>query len=98
MEFIRQLMADFPKMRFLLIGDDGQSDPSTFAQVVRQYPGRVLAIGIRQLSPQETGLGSLSKRTATQPMPVTDVPVFYGTTGANLMRTLLPYLRRRARI
>ena len=98
MEFIHQLMADFPRMRFVLMGDDGQSDPATFAQVVRQYPDRVLAIGIRQLSPQETGLGSLFKRTATQPMPVTQVPVFYGTTGANLMRTLLPYLRRRARI
>ena len=30
--------------------------------------------------------------TATQPMPVTDVPVFVGTTGVNLMKTMLPYL------
>lgn len=91
MEFIHQLMADFPHMRFVLMGDDGQSDPATFAEVVRHYPGRVLAIGIRQLSPREAGLGIIN-RTASRPAPDTDVPVFYGTTGANLMRTMLPYL------
>lgn len=26
-------------------------------------------------------------------MPVTDVPVFTGTTGSNIMKTMLPYLR-----
>ncbi|BDR53437.1 ABC transporter ATP-binding protein [Bombiscardovia nodaiensis] len=90
-EFIQQLMADFPRMRFILFGDDGQSDPSTYAEVVRRYPGRVLAIGIRQLIPRESGLPSV-KRTSTQPAPEMDVPVFYGTTGANLMKTMLPYL------
>ncbi|MBH9979182.1 DUF2183 domain-containing protein [Bifidobacterium sp. W8108] len=91
MEFIHQLMADFPHMRFVLIGDDGQSDPTTFAEVVHRYPGRVLAIGIRQLSPGESGLGIIN-RTSSQPAPETGVPVFYGTTGVNLMRTMLPYL------
>ena len=38
-------------MRFILIGDDGQKDPTTYATIARRYPGRVLAIGIRQLSP-----------------------------------------------
>lgn len=92
MEFIHQLMADFPDMRFILLGDDGQRDPTTFAEVARRYPGRVVAIGIRQLSPGESKLGALTERTSSQPAPVTDVPVFYGTTGANLMRTMLPYL------
>ncbi|WP_236632731.1 App1 family protein [Bifidobacterium xylocopae] len=97
-EFIQQLMADFPRMRFILFGDDGQRDPSTYAEVTRRYPGRVLAIGIRQLSPRESGLPS-RRRTSTQPAPEMDAPVFYGTTGANLMKTMLPYLEhlRRAR-
>ena len=37
--------------------------------------------------------GSVAGRVATQPMPVTDVPVFTGTTGSNIMKTMLPYLR-----
>lgn len=96
LEFAEQLMADFPDMRFILIGDDGQKDPTTYATIARRYPGRVLAIGIRQLSPREsTGLPSMMGVTATQPTPVTDVPVFTGTTGANLVKTMLPYLKQK---
>ena len=95
LEFAEQLMGDFPDMKFILIGDDGQKDPTTYATIARRYPGRVIAIGIRQLSPREASpLGSVAGVSATQPMPVTDVPVFTGTTGANLMKTMLPYLER----
>lgn len=98
LEFAEQLMGDFPDMKFILIGDDGQKDPTTYATIARRYPGRVIAIGIRQLSPREASpLGSVSGLSSTQPMPVTDVPVFTGTTGANLMKTMLPYLERYAR-
>lgn len=31
--------------------------------------------------------------TSTQPTPVTDVPVFTGTTGSNILKTMLPYLK-----
>ena len=90
-----QLMADFPDMKFILIGDDGQKDPTTYATIARRYPGRVLAICIRQLTPREVAgnIGSVAGRANTQPMPVTDVPVFTGATGSNIMKTMLPYLR-----
>lgn len=95
LEFAEQLMADFPRMRFILIGDDGQRDPTTYATIARRYPGRVLAIAIRQLSPRESRpWGGMSGLAATQPAPITDVPVFMGTTGANLITTMLPYLRQ----
>ncbi len=96
LEYAEQLMADFPDMKFILIGDDGQKDPTTYATIARRYPGRVLAIGIRQLSPREAAgnLGTVAGRAATQPIPVTDVPVFTGTTGSNLMRTMLPFLKQ----
>nr|WP_169171819.1 phosphatase domain-containing protein [Bifidobacterium sp. DSM 109957] len=94
LEFAEQLMADFPDMKFILVGDDGQKDPTTYATIARRYPGRVLAIAIRQLSPKETpGLASVAGLTSTQPMPVTDVPVFTGTTGSNILKTMLPYLK-----
>lgn len=66
----------------------------TYATIARRHPGRVLAIAIRQLSPREaSAIGNMAGVAPTQPTPVTDVPVFTGTTGANLMRTMLPYLR-----
>ncbi|AKV56005.1 ABC transporter ATP-binding protein [Bifidobacterium actinocoloniiforme DSM 22766] len=95
-EFIQQLMADFPHMRFILFGDDGQTDPATYAQVVKRYPGRVLAIGIRRLSSREAGLG-VPGRSSAASVPEMDVPVFYGSTGANLMKTMLPYLEQARR-
>ena len=90
-------MADFPDMRFILIGDDGQKDPTTYATIARRYPGRVLAIGIRQLSPREaTGLSSMMGHdldAARCPSPT--CPVFTGTTGSNIMKTMLPYLKQK---
>lgn len=95
LEYAEQLMEDFPNMKFILIGDDGQKDPTTYAEIARRYPGRVLAIGIRQLSPKESGgFGTMSGFSTTQPVPVTDVPVFTGTTGSNIMKTMLPYLQQ----
>lgn len=97
LEYAEQLMSDFPDMKFILIGDDGQKDPTTYATIAKRYPGRVLAIGIRQLSPKEVAgnLGAVTGRVPTQPIPVTDVPVFTGTTGSNLMKTMLPYLKQK---
>ncbi|KFI59120.1 ABC transporter ATP-binding protein [Bifidobacterium gallicum DSM 20093 = LMG 11596] len=98
LEYVDQLMADFPDMRFILLGDDGQKDPTTYATIASRYPGRVLAIGIRQLSVREASGGmtiSVMRGTAsTQPMPETDVPVFSGATGVNIMKTMLPYLEQ----
>lgn len=95
LEFIEQLMADFPDMKFILIGDDGQRDPTTYATISKRHPGRVIAIGIRQLRPGEAGshLQKITGMTTTQPAPSANVPVFYGTTGVNLIHTMLPYLR-----
>ena len=54
LEFAQQLMDDFPDMRFVLIGDDGQKDPSTYAKIIEKFPDRVLAVGIRQLKKDAT--------------------------------------------
>ena len=94
LEFVEQLMADFPEMRFILLGDDGQKDPTTYSTIAQRYKGRVIAIGIRQLSPHDMGR-SLPQRVAgvAPPSPEIDVPVFYGPNGVNLMNTMMPYLR-----
>ena len=93
LEFAEQLMADFPDMRFILLGDDGQKDPSTYATIARRYPGRVIAIGLRQLPRHESVLTRGVVRPA-EIMPECPAPVFYGVTGVNLMNTMMPYLKR----
>lgn len=91
LEFCGQLMDDFPNMQFILIGDNGQHDPQTYAEVVKRYPHRVLAIGIRQLQSEEP----MHFSAALHAMPNVSVPVFFGRTGGNLARTMLPFLQQK---
>jgi phosphatidate phosphatase APP1 len=37
------------KLPFVLIGDSGERDPEIYADVVREYPGRILAVYIREV-------------------------------------------------
>src|SRR5690606_15856540 len=50
LELIRNMLALYRDLPFVLIGDSGQRDPEIYAQVVREHPGRALAIYIRNVS------------------------------------------------
>jgi phosphatidate phosphatase APP1 len=50
LELIRNMLALYCDLPFVLIGDSGQRDPEIYTQVVREHPGRVLAIYIRNVS------------------------------------------------
>jgi phosphatidate phosphatase APP1 len=50
LELIRNMLALYRQLPFVLIGDSGQRDPEIYTQVVREHPGRVLAIFIRNVS------------------------------------------------
>jgi phosphatidate phosphatase APP1 len=47
---IRHMLALYRDRPFILIGDSGQRDPEVYARAVREHPGRVLAIYIRNVS------------------------------------------------
>jgi len=47
---IRAMVALYGDLPFVLIGDSGQHDPEMYTQIVREHPGRVLAIYIRNVS------------------------------------------------
>ncbi|WP_163382009.1 phosphatase domain-containing protein [Cyclobacterium sp. SYSU L10401] len=53
LEKIRFLMEFFPEQQFLLIGDSGQHDPELYAEVIRDFPGRVEAVYIRRVGKQD---------------------------------------------
>jgi len=46
---IRSLMDAHVDLPFVLVGDSGQEDAETYAQVAREFPGRVLAVYIRDI-------------------------------------------------
>lgn len=46
---IDDMLARYPDLPFLLIGDSGQHDPEIYARVVRDHPDRVRAVYIRDV-------------------------------------------------
>jgi phosphatidate phosphatase APP1 len=46
---IESIFEMYRTMRFVLVGDSGQDDPFLYQEAVRKYPGRVLAIYIRDV-------------------------------------------------
>lgn len=47
---LHSLMREFPRRRFVLIGDSGEADPEIYARIARQYPVQVVGIFIRNVS------------------------------------------------
>jgi phosphatidate phosphatase APP1 len=47
---IDALLAFYPELPFVLIGDSGQQDPEIYLQVIRNHPGRIRAAFIRDVT------------------------------------------------
>ena len=47
---IRTILDEYPHLPFLLVGDSGQEDPEIYASIVRDYPSRIRAIYIRDVT------------------------------------------------
>ena len=57
---LARLAREFPDVRWLLIGDDGQHDPEIYAEFATAHPANVAGVAIRRLSPTQAVLaGSL---------------------------------------
>jgi phosphatidate phosphatase APP1 len=56
---IREILATYPALPFILIGDSGQHDPEIYARVVRDHPGRILAVYIRNVTPEPARVASI---------------------------------------
>ncbi|MBR9989735.1 MAG: DUF2183 domain-containing protein [Gemmatimonadetes bacterium] len=49
---IRQILDAFPHLPFILVGDSGQEDPEIYRDVVHEYGHRILAVYIRNVTPE----------------------------------------------
>jgi len=48
---IREMMELYPALPFILIGDTSQKDPEIYRAIIDRFPGRILAIYIRNVEP-----------------------------------------------
>lgn len=76
-----RLVTKFPNIKWLLIGDDGQHDETTYGDFARRHPNNVLGVGIRRLSSTEAVLAGAP---ITHPAPVSGLTWEYGHNGAEL--------------
>ncbi|MFV0252584.1 MAG: App1 family protein [Beutenbergiaceae bacterium] len=95
---LRRLSAEFPNMRWVLVGDDGQHDPMIYREFATEHPDRVLAIAIRQLTPGEQvlahGTPTTTKDTLWTPLS-RQTPEVMGADGDQLGPLLRAILQRR---
>ena len=53
---LERLAEQFPNVRWLLVGDDGQHDEEIYGEFAARHPDKVAAVAIRQLTPGEAVL------------------------------------------
>lgn len=84
-ESLSRLAADFPAMKWVLVGDDGQHDVDLYGEFSREHEENVAAVCIRQLSNGEAVFaGGRSDNSAHD----SRVPWLYAPDGAGLSELL----------
>ena len=84
---LRRLALEFPKLKWLLIGDDGQHDEALYAEFAREHPDNVAAVCIRQLSPSEAVFAGGRSSLGDDATP-SGIPWLYAPDGAGLSELL----------
>lgn len=90
---LHRLANEFPNIRWILVGDDGQHDPKIYGDFAEQRPDRVTAIAIRELTPSEQVLShgipvSLEEFDIWRDRHPDGVPVCRAGDGYGLLRQL----------
>ncbi len=67
---LQRLSAEFPHIRWLLIGDDGQHDQEIYSEFAHAHPENVAAVAIRRLSPTQSVLAGAVPGPAGTPEAV----------------------------
>jgi phosphatidate phosphatase APP1 len=82
-----RLAEEFPQIKWLLVGDDGQHDEAIYGEFLQTHREKVRAVCIRQLSPGEAVLagGTSSEHSRSN---ASGVPWRYAPDGAGLAEEL----------
>jgi phosphatidate phosphatase APP1 len=63
-EAIEALLATYPRLPFILIGDSGERDPEIYAGIVHRHPRRIRAVYIRSVDPRPARLRAIQALAA----------------------------------
>ena len=47
---IQAIIDRYPGRTFILVGDSGEQDPEVYAQMMQQYPDRIMSVFIRNVT------------------------------------------------
>jgi phosphatidate phosphatase APP1 len=83
---LRRLAGEFPEIKWLLVGDDGQHDDEIYTRFTSENPDNVACVAIRRLSPAEAVLAG--GRTVVDDHSEVAVPWVTGSDGAGLLERL----------
>ncbi|WP_350271557.1 App1 family protein [Frondihabitans sucicola] len=83
-----RIAAEFPQLKWLLVGDDGQHDEELYGDFLRNHPDNVAAVAIRQLSSSEAVFAGGRSR-GEEHERTTRVPWLYAPDGAGLWDQLV---------
>jgi phosphatidate phosphatase APP1 len=84
---LRRWVQEFPQIKWLLFGDDGQHDEMLYREFADAHPDQVVAVCIRQLTPGEAVLAGSSRRESPS-SEGSQVPWLHAYDGAGLGRQL----------
>lgn len=83
---LSRLAEEFPHVKWLLLGDDGQHDDATYTAFAGAHPDNVAGVAIRRLSPTEAMLAG--GRTTVNDHSASRIPWVTGDDGAALTERL----------
>jgi phosphatidate phosphatase APP1 len=86
-ESLARLEKEFPDVKWLLVGDDGQHDEELYGEFAREHQANVVAVCIRQLSTSEAVLAG-GRSSIEEHGAGTLVPWHYAPDGAGLSEQL----------
>ena len=90
---LARLATEFPDVKWLLVGDDGQHDEEIYGAFAAEHPDSVAAIAIRQLSTGEAVFAGGRSRAAEYERQ-SNVRWFFGQNGAELWSQLAELVTR----
>lgn len=85
---LERLATEFPQVKWILVGDDGQHDEAIYTEFEANHPNNVAAVCIRQLSTSEAVLAGGRKKGLAKSLHG-GAPWVYGGDGASLYDQLV---------
>ncbi len=93
---LTRLVEDLPHITWVLVGDDGEHDPTIYADVAEAHSDRIAAIALRQVGPTPSTRATeitASAGTGRDADSINEVPVLRGADGDELLPLLQNALR-----